>query len=517
MGPRAGYRSIPRIASAASTASAAHSANSPDEGDTAASHADRFGRSNQDLEFGADRSISAAVMADLEAIREMNPDEAQRLIADREKMKPSIWAGLVKQRRALLAYQRRVAQQEQPAETTESDRASIAQSGDSPQNRVKLSHDVGPSEPRGGETQYSALQTTTAPNRIAPAPGDHTLSAIPTEQYAAFDSQQLIQSQQANTQPPSNPMRTPQAASGPVGFAAQSGPAATSVAPGSTTAANTEQTYAAGAGVSAPGTGVSVSGVAQVNHLAPAGPVAPLPGAGLNPQDQLAAAIHAIERQSGAAEQSPEAAQQQAALRLLYLAAGRPNDAMRPLMGVSPAQQDFWSSQMFGLATYLDEGRIDDSDRRAAEAKRHLTKAVNKLGQLGALTVNNLALCTKVTSFGVYDTFDPAVFAPGDEVLLYAEVENFLSEPTNDGFHTTLSSRYEILDSRGQTVAEDEFPVVDDYCRNVRRDFFVRYFVRLPTNVPDGKYTLQLLVEDTKSEKLGQSSVSLEIRQQVKK
>jgi hypothetical protein len=204
-------------------------------------------------------------------------------------------------------------------------------------------------------------------------------------------------------------------------------------------------------------------------------------------------------------------------LRLLYLAANRQEDALRPISGVSPTQQDFWSSQVFGLATYLDGAEIPDTRRRAAEAKRHLTEATQKLGEMATLSVRNMALCSEVTSFGVYKQFDPPAFKPGQEVLLYAEVDNFRSESTEKGYHTALRSSYLILDSRGQRVASNEFAIVHDYCRNPRRDFFVRYFVTLPERIYNGEYTLQLMIEDAQSNELGQSSTKFKIDEEDEK
>ena len=75
--------------------------------------------------------------------------------------------------------------------------------------------------------------------------------------------------------------------------------------------------------------------------------------------------------------------------------------------------------------------------------------------------------------------FESSEFEPGQEVILYAEVENFKSEPTPEGYHTALQSSYQILDSRGQRVAEHEFATTEEYCRNPRRDFFLRYHIFL--------------------------------------
>ena len=101
---------------------------------------------------------------------------------------------------------------------------------------------------------------------------------------------------------------------------------------------------------------------------------------------------------------------------------------------------------------------------------------------------------------------------PDQEVILYAEVENFAAEPTPKGFHTALRSSYQIFDSRGQRVAEHDFAVAEEYCQNPRRDFFIGYRLRLPNRIYPGKHTLQLTIEDQKSQKVGQAPIELTIR-----
>ena len=134
---------------------------------------------------------------------------------------------------------------------------------------------------------------------------------------------------------------------------------------------------------------------------------------------------------------------------MLYVIAGRREDALRPIRGISPSQQDFWSQEIYGLANYLDTDRNPDGSRRAAEAVDRLREAAAKLGEQATLSVKNLAFCTEVTSYGVYKTFAKNEFHAGQEVLLYAEVENFKSRHNEQGFQTALRSSYQILDQHG--------------------------------------------------------------------
>jgi hypothetical protein len=230
---------------------------------------------------------------------------------------------------------------------------------------------------------------------------------------------------------------------------------------------------------------------------------------------QLSIAIQALEAKTATGPDgkpgAPLTAADQAILRMLYLAAGRRDDAVKTLSNATPADQEFWSEELFGLATALDEQQVPDASRRAAEAVQHLRDAAGKLGQTAALVVRNLSFCTEVTSYGVFKPFEKYEFKPGEQVILYAEIDNFTSQSTDKGFHTAMHSSYQIFDSRGAKVSEQDYAVTEEVCRNPRRDFFIRYFVYMPKRIYDGNYTLQLTIEDTQGKKIGQSSIQFAI------
>ena len=229
-------------------------------------------------------------------------------------------------------------------------------------------------------------------------------------------------------------------------------------------------------------------------------------------QQHLATAIGELERQTHERPNDPNAVANQVHLRLLDLAAGRRDDALRPIPGIPPAQQDYWSKQLFALSTYLDSRQISDPTRRAAEAGMHLSQAVASLREQAPLVVRNLTLCSEVHSYGVLKRFEPAEFTPAKQVIVYAEVENFKSDETAQGFHTSLEASYQILDSQGRRVIRDDLSHIEDQCQNRRRDLFVNYVVTLPKTIYEGSYTLELTVEDKLAHKIGQSTMTFTIK-----
>ena len=145
-------------------------------------------------------------------------------------------------------------------------------------------------------------------------------------------------------------------------------------------------------------------------------------------------------------------------------------------------------------------------------SKQHLGEGFARLGEMAPLVVRNPSFCTQVQSYGCYTPFKKYEFAPDQEVLLYAEVENFGIESTPKGYHTALRSSYQILDKSGQRIADHAISTTEEYCQNPRRDFFIGYQLRMPPRINPGKYTLQLTLEDLKSQKVGQASVELTIK-----
>ncbi len=243
--------------------------------------------------------------------------------------------------------------------------------------------------------------------------------------------------------------------------------------------------------------------------MVPASHVAPVS----NWRGHVGLAVRALESQLEPSAQTPEAVARHAQLRMLYLLADRRDDAMRPIPSVAPAMQDFWKKELYGLSAWLDVEGTPDAAQRAAEAKRVLAEAAARLAESAPLEARNLAFCTAIDGYGCITPFDKMEFVPGQEVLLYAEVDNFTSEETPRGFHTTLRSGYQIFDSRGQRVIDRDFPKTEEYCRNARHDFFIGYRLALPAkHIYPGKHTLQLTIEDIKSRKIGQASIEFVLK-----
>ncbi len=406
----------------------------------------------------ADPAAMFAVLSQLKGIGAIDQATQDRLFEDLQKTDPSLWPQMLDVFRASLAYRQKYV--EQPA-------AEQAQVAAGPR-RMKLQ--TPPADPASEAAIASDLPPRTpgksASKLAAPDDGSRVggVQLASTETVVTPAGTATDNAGPANTQPP--------------------GPAAT-------------------AGLAAE----NASPTGSERAAAPAEPQR------LDWREHLQAAIQGLENETADPPATTAAIGRHAGLRLLYVVDGRRDAALKPIVGIPPTQQDFWSKELFALTTYLDSDRNADENRRAAAASIPLREAAAKLGELATLSVRNLAFCNEVSSYGVFKKFPKYEFQAGQEVLLYAEVENFKTLQNEKGFHTALKSSYEILDSHGARVDQKEFEITAEDCQNARRDYFIRYFVWMPKRIYGGSYTLQLTIEDTHSQKIGQSSIDFTIHE----
>lgn len=407
-----------------------------------------------------------AVIAEIEALGDVDPQVQKRLLENLRQSDPALWPMMTQQIRASLAYQK--------------------------QQAAKAA----------GDSRPPSQAQAAAPPASAAAQNAPQAAAVQPRAAAGSPATAARQTSAPNSPEPQTLLAAPASAAQPI---AQPETAAANPAGGNPTDRNSASANSSGAVQQV----AYEQPVAETTETKPA--VAKLPAAAGDWNAALAAAIAALESQTREPAHDAESTARQVYLRMLYLAAGRRDEALRPIPGIAAGQQDYWSKQLFALSAVLDSQTAADPGRRAAEAALHLSHAAASLGQLGQLTVKNLSFCTEVVSYGVYKRFENHEFKPGQQLLVYAEVENFKSEESAEGFHTSLQSSYQILDSQGRRVAHDDFALTEEHCQNRRRDYFVRYFLTLPAMIYDGRYTLELTIEDTLGRKIGQSTIEFSI------
>jgi hypothetical protein len=165
------------------------------------------------------------------------------------------------------------------------------------------------------------------------------------------------------------------------------------------------------------------------------------------------------------------------------------------------------------MSSYFDRNTIADPSDRATQTIAQLRAAVHKLQEKSKLELRNVTFCNKIASFGSYERFKRDEFTAGQPVLLYAEVENFKSEPTSDGpYRAMLKSTIEIFDARGTLVQTMPFPANADLCASPRRDYYNSYEFSIPQGIALGPHQLKLTVEDQLSQKVASYTVNFTVK-----
>ena len=111
--------------------------------------------------------------------------------------------------------------------------------------------------------------------------------------------------------------------------------------------------------------------------------------------------------------------------------------------------------------------------------------------------VRNACFATRVRAWGVVDRFSQAAFRPGQEVIVYFELENLQANRSAEGHTTSISTVFRLLAADGTPLAADiTFDPVVETCREPRREFFARYVLRIPPAAPAGPCRLAWMVSD---------------------
>ena len=205
---------------------------------------------------------------------------------------------------------------------------------------------------------------------------------------------------------------------------------------------------------------------------------------------------------------------QQVHLRLLYLAARHPEQALTAIPSLEPADQEYWQQIVWAITNSVDAEEQLSSRERAAHTIPPVNTALRRLREQADLTIRNAAFCEEISYFGNYKRFPTDEFVPGQPVLLYAEIENFRSEPSPTGeYRTLLKSLIEIIGPGGQVRGwKKSFAATEDLCRNPRRDYFHNYQFTIPERLPLGPHTLKLTVVDELSGKQATSAIKFVVK-----
>jgi hypothetical protein len=156
------------------------------------------------------------------------------------------------------------------------------------------------------------------------------------------------------------------------------------------------------------------------------------------------------------------------------------------------------------LAARVGDGGLEHSTpQEAAVLLEQLRTLEGVLKPRAALALDQVRFCRKVNGFGHYEPWpDDHVFQAGtadqrgERMQVYVEVRNFASRLNGTVYETSLGGVVEVRDSDNRVVSRRDFPPRVDRSLTPRTDRFLNFHFYLPAPLPEGRYTLKVLVKD---------------------
>jgi len=191
----------------------------------------------------------------------------------------------------------------------------------------------------------------------------------------------------------------------------------------------------------------------------------------------------------------------EANLRLLELVLGNRQEAVRPFPVVEKPINDFWSNQILGFSTLLDETAIPDKKNRLATASFRFDEAANELRRLCPMKLKNVQFVKDWVTFGVFLPRKEDCLA-GETVGLYLELDNPTVRRSTMGYSVRPTIHYEIRDSTSKLVFKSDDIPLEETTPSSKRDYCIHLNVRLPKSLAHGQYLLRINVTDMNSDNL---------------
>lgn len=125
--------------------------------------------------------------------------------------------------------------------------------------------------------------------------------------------------------------------------------------------------------------------------------------------------------------------------------------------------------------------------------------------------VNNACFATRVRGWGQVERFPGNGFRPGQEVIVYFELDRLRIDVSEQGHTTGIDTAFRLLDGAGEQVGQWSFEPIEETCPSPRRDYFVRYFLRIPESAKAGRHRLEWTVTDTVAGAARQAHLDLDV------
>jgi hypothetical protein len=125
--------------------------------------------------------------------------------------------------------------------------------------------------------------------------------------------------------------------------------------------------------------------------------------------------------------------------------------------------------------------------------------------------VRNACFASRVRAWGVVDRFETAEFSPGQELIVYFELDQLSSRESADGHTTRIDTAFRLVDADGRRIHEWTFEPLEETCSSHRHDYFARYLVSVPVSAPAGSLRLEIAVSDTLAGRTAHATLPLAV------
>ncbi len=204
-------------------------------------------------------------------------------------------------------------------------------------------------------------------------------------------------------------------------------------------------------------------------------------------------------------------------LRLLELALGNRGEAVRPFTTLDPSLnsksfQEFWSNNILGFSTLLDETSHPNAPSRLLSVSYRLGEGGRALANLCPIQLKNVRLVRKVEEFAKPLPRNSEDCHAGEMLLVYVELENPTVRLLAEGHGISVSFSYEVRNETGEIVHKASGSPIQEVSLSRKRDYFGTIFVELPRTLVNGNYHLRVCVNDMFSDSLQYAEEQLPIR-----
>ena len=128
-----------------------------------------------------------------------------------------------------------------------------------------------------------------------------------------------------------------------------------------------------------------------------------------------------------------------------------------------------------------------------------------------ALSIERPCLAREVRGWGQVEPFETTALNAGSEVIVYFELSGLQATETVHGVSTSIDTRLQLDDATGKRLHSWSFPSLTETCAARRRDYFARFFLDLPADLPAGDHQLVLSVTDLQTATTAETSIPLSV------